>query len=327
MDQLSDQFICFLFPGDHAEREFLMVFRSSCCIETGQKSPEPEFRIEFEGLRRIKISDARLFPIDADVAVCLNGHKKQAQPCLVLVFGKVLFQRGLFDLIQMAVYPVHTSIVNDQLRRGLLSDFGYARHVVGAVPHERFYVDEGGGCDLIGLQYVCRVIVFDHSLALSGLGDPDAGVFRGDLQKIAVTRYDGDFHPRLFTSSGECAEDIVRLQSRLFPDLHAHGLQDFFDQGNLLAQFLRHGFSRPFIFLICLMAERRRVYVKRHRQIIRFFLIQDLEQNVQKPVYSACVYSGGICEVRHPVKGPVQNTVPVHQHQLFSIHYLQSSLS
>ena len=151
-------------------------------------------------------------------------------------------------------------------------------------------------------------------------------MFRGDLQKIAVTRYDGDFHPRLFTSSGECAEDIVRLQSRLFPDLHAHGLQDFFDQGDLLAQFFRHRFARPLIFRISLMAEGGSVYVESHRQIIRLFLIQDLEEYIQKPVYSACVNTCSVREVRHPVKGPVQNTVTVHKHQLFSIHDLWSSL-
>ena len=90
-------------------------------------------------------------------------------------------------------------------------------------------------------------------------------MIRRDLQKVPVARYKGDFHPFGFSPSCECAENIVRFQPRLLPDLHAHGLEDFFDQGDLFAKFLRHRFPCPFIFLVGLVAERRRMDVKGHR--------------------------------------------------------------
>ena len=68
------------------------------------------------------------------------------------------------------------------------------------------------------------------------------------------------------------------------------------------------------------MAEGRRVNIESNGQVIRFFLVQDLKQDIQKTEYCTRVNAGRICEIGHPVKCPVQNTVSVYQYQLFFIH-------
>ena len=57
--------------------------------------------------------------------------------------------------------------------------------------------------------------------------------------------------------------------------------------------------------------------IKSHGQIIRLQLIDLAEKNIQKAIYSSRVDALRISQIRHSVKCPIQNTVPVDQQQLF----------
>ncbi len=54
------------------------------------------------------------------------------------------------------------------------------------------------------------------------------------------------------------------------------------------------------------------MHVKGHRQIIRMFLLQDLEHNVQKTKDRIGMQPFGVAQIRHAVKGSVQYAVSVN---------------
>ena len=220
----------------------------------------------------------------------------------------------------MGVDAVYTSVIHDELGRRLLSHFRNTGDVVGAVAHERFDINKCLRRYTVFFEDILRVIVFCQSLSLFGLGDPDADVIRRALKKVPVARHKCNLHAFFLTAPCKRAQDIIRLQARLFPYLYAHGLKDLLDQRDLFPQFGRHRLARPLVLLVDLMAESWRVDIKRHSEIVCLLLVEYLEQYIQKPEYRACMNPGRVREVRHSVKRPVQNTVPVHEHKLLFTH-------
>ena len=87
----------------------------------------------------------------------------------------------------MSIDAVHAAVVHDQLSRCLLSDFGNTGHIIRAVAHKCLDMDESFRSHLIRFQDIVCIIILYDGLPLSGLGDPDAGVLRGDLQKVSVS--------------------------------------------------------------------------------------------------------------------------------------------
>ena len=57
--------------------------------------------------------------------------------------------------------------------------------------------------------------------------------------------------------------------------------------------------------------------VKRHCQMICLLLLQNLKHNIQKPIHCIGMKPLIVCQLRHSIKCPVQNTVSVNQYQLF----------
>ena len=64
------------------------------------------------------------------------------------------------------------------------------------------------------------------------------------------------------------------------------------------------------------------VHIKSNCQVIRFLLIKDLKQDIQKSENRSGVQSCRVGQIRHPVKCSVQNTVPVYEHKFFTLHPL-----
>ena len=87
----------------------------------------------------------------------------------------------------MLIYAVHTAVIHDQLSSRLLTDFRYSGYIVGAVAHKRFHIDKSPGSYPVFFQHICGMVILYYSLALSGLGDPDTGLIRGDLQEVPVS--------------------------------------------------------------------------------------------------------------------------------------------
>ena len=272
--------LCASLVGDHSVGQFFASALSGLYIKPGEQRAEVQLRKEFKRFRRIEISDAGLLPVHLNIAVRLDRHEKETEPCQVFVFTELFSQRRLFDLLDMFVDAVHAPVIHDQLCGRLLSDPRHAGHIVRAVPHQGFHIDKRFGSHLVAVQYVRGVVILYDGLALLRLGDPDADAVRGDLQQVSVSRQKRHFHAFRFPALCQCSQYVVGLQSRLLADLYAHGLQDFFDQGDLLPELFGHGLSRPLVFLVSLMPEGWRMHVKSDGQIVRLLLVQNLKKNI-----------------------------------------------
>ncbi len=225
----------------------------------------------------------------------------------------------LFDLIHMGIGSLNITICSNQRRRPFFTDSRNARNIVGGIPHQRFQFNDLRRSHLIYGFYICRMIILDLRDALPGLRHPDQDPVRGDLQKIPVSRHNNRIQPFCLALSRHRPKQVIRLIALLHQKRNSHGGNQFLQNGNLLPKFIRHPFSRPFIGLIHLMPERRRTQVKCHHQIIRFFLIQDPEHNIQKAIDSIRMKPFCIRQIRHSVKCPVYYAVAVNQHH-FSTH-------
>ena len=105
----------------------------------------------------------------------------------------------------------------------LLPDSGHAGDVVGGVPHQGLHVDKLKRRHPIQGFHILRVIVLHRGRTLLRLGDPNADVFRRQLQKIAVARNHGNLPAHLLALFGHRAQDVVRLKAGQLTDGHLHG--------------------------------------------------------------------------------------------------------
>ena len=199
-----------------------MVACSRCRVESGKQGSEIQLGKEMKRIRGIEISDSGILPVRLYAAVCLDRHQNEAQSRKVFVLGKIFPQGGFFDLVKVGIDTVHAAVVHDQLCRCLFTDFGNTGNIVRAVAHERLDMDESFRSHLIRFQDIIGIIVLYDSLPLSGLGDPDAGVLRGDLQKVSVSRQKRDFHSLGFPAPCQSPENVIRFKACLFADLDSH---------------------------------------------------------------------------------------------------------
>ena len=125
------------------------------------------------------------------------------------------------------------------------------------------------------------------------------------LQKIPVSRHQRDLQAVGLRFFCKRSQNVVRLQPLALHYDHLHGAQHVLHHRNLLPQLLRHGFSRPLVGLVHLMPEGGGVYVKRHRKILRFFLLQYSEHDIQESIHRIGVQSSCIAQIRHSVERPV----------------------
>ncbi len=63
------------------------------------------------------------------------------------------------------------------------------------------------------------------------------------------------------------------------------------------------------------MPERRSLDIKCHEQMCRRLFFDHFDENIQKTINGVRMESFLICQVRHPVKRPVYNTVSVDQYK------------
>ena len=218
----------------------------------------------------------------------------------------------------MRIDIVQGAEAHHQLLRRLRSYLRHAGDIIGGIAHERLEIHELLRRHLPLPYHILRIIILCLRPAAFCFWDPDLNMLPGDLQKIPVAGNQGHLHAVLFRTLCQGSQDIVRLQPRLLHGTDPHCGKHLFHHGHLLPQFLRHGFPRSLILRIQFMPEGRRVHVKGHGKIARFFLLQDLEQDVQKAVNRIGMKPLGIAQVRHAVECPVQDAVPVDQYKLFA---------
>ena len=198
----------------------------------------------------------------------------------IIVLFQIGFRTFWCDFFQMCIGVFNTLVSNDQIRSSLLSDTRNTRNIVGTVTHQSLHIDKFLWCNLITFHYISCIIIFNLRTGSFCLRNPDFYFFRSKLQQITVTGNNTDIHALYFCHTCNRSKQIICLIPRHFHDFDAHGLQNFLHDRHLLPQFLSHRFSRSFIGVKHLMAERRLASVKSHCQIIRFLLIQNLEHNI-----------------------------------------------
>ena len=177
----------------------------------------------------------------------------------------------------MGMHLFNAPILCNQCSRSLFPNTGNSRNIIRRIPHQRLDVNKFLRCHLIACFYILFQIVLDFRSGLFCLWYPDFYMFCCKLQKITVTGNHGNLHA--FPLPGECkrSKQIVCLIPFFFHNADTHGSQHFFHQRNLFTQRIVHRSPCSLVAFKHFVAERRRMYVKRNRQIIRLFLFQNLK--------------------------------------------------
>ena len=182
------------------------------------------------------------------------------------------------NLFHMGVGILNASILNNQIGSGLFPNSWHTRNIIRRISHQRFQLNDLQRCHLIAVDHILRMIVFRLRDSALRLGKADSDMLCRKLQKIPVAGEHRYLHALFFTALRHSSQKIVRLQACLFHGLNPHGMQHILQDRHLLMQLFRHRLSRPFISVVQLMAEGRRLYIEGHRQIVRLFLIQHLKK-------------------------------------------------
>ena len=199
-----------------------------------------------------------------------------------------------------------------QLRGRLFPDLWHARNIIRRISHQSLQINKLLRRNLIPRFHIPGIVVLHFCPAAFGLGNPNLNMLRCNLQKVPVPGNKSHFHAFPFGPRRQRSEDIVGLQPGLLHNTDAHRLKHLFHDRNLLPQLLRHRFSCSFIFLINFMPKGRRMHIKSHGQIIRFFLFQNLEHNVQKTMNRIRMKSLAVGQIGHAVKSSVQDAVSIY---------------
>ncbi len=264
------------------------------------------------GFRGIISLGPGLLIVQLQVTVRPDGGQLLAQIGQFPVLGQ-RFPDALFaHLLQMRIKIVNGTELGHQGNGCLFSHLGHPGNIVGGISHQRLQFNKLLRRHLVQGFHILRVIVLNLRPPHPGLGNPDFDTLRGNLQQIPVPGYQGHLHPPSLRLFGQSPQNIVRLQARLFHNGDFHGLKHFLHHRYLLPQFLRHGLAGALVRLIHLMAEGGRMHVKGHRQIIRMFLLQDLEHYIQKAKDRVGMQPFCVAQIRHAVKGSVQYAVSVN---------------
>ena len=302
-------------------RHFLKMILHRIGIGLHIKPAEQIFELQpleiVVGFLCVRIAEPGLLQIKTDLSPGIDGGQRLAHARLVPVLLQILAGPGGLNLRRMGIGIFNGAVFLDDLGGGLFPHPRHPRDIIRSVSHERLHVNKFRGSHSVSFLHIRGIVIRHLGSALLCPGNPDLHMLRGKLQCIPVSGNDGHLHPLFLAGSGNGPQQVVRLQPGLLHDLDLHSLQHFLDHRNLLPQFFRHGLSRPFVVRVHLMPKGWRVDVKGDRQIFRFFLVQDLEQDIQKPEDGVGVQPFRVGQVRHPVKCPVQNTVSVNQNNFF----------
>ena len=191
-------------------------------------------------------------------------------------FQSLLCPVGL-NLLHMPVGILDASELDDEVRGGLLSDPRHAGNIVRRIPHQSLQLDDLKGRHLIPIDDVLSVVVLCLRHTALALRNPDPDMLSGKLQKIPITGQHRHLQPSGLAALRHGTQQIVRLQSRLFHGLDAHGMEHVLQHRHLLMELRRHGLSGPLVSLVHFMPKSRCLHIKSHRQIVRLFLVQHLK--------------------------------------------------
>ncbi len=142
-----------------------------------------------------------------DRHVVAKGHELAGGQRVLAVHRELFLQRFALDAVEVLVDAIEASVVLEELGCRLLPHRGHARHVVGAVAHQREQVaylirlDAELLTGLLGAEYlVSHRVVHDDVRA-------------DELEQVLVGADDHDSEPLFAGLRHQCRDDVIRLQA------------------------------------------------------------------------------------------------------------------
>ena len=247
-----------------------------------------------------------------------DGGQIVAHPGVRLALGELADGGGLgVDVWQPVVNDVDGGILLDEGHGGLFAHALHAGDVVRSVPHEGLQVDDVDGVEAVLLPEGVWGHIFRGGLAHAGGDQLDGGVPVDELEGVLVA---GDHHggaAALTVDPGHGAQQVVGLPALQLVPADVHGVQHLFQHRHLGGQLLGHALALGLVALVDQMAEGGGLQIEGHGQPLGLFLVQQLEENVQKAengVGGQPVPGGQV--LAHAVKGAVDDGVAVDDHEL-----------
>ena len=233
-------------------------------------------------------------------------------PSLGELFAHRRFQ---VQVVQLFVDFRNGAVLLDEALGGLLADALHAGDLVGGVPPQTLQVDHFDGLEAVLLLKGRRGHLLHGGLSAAGGDQVHGGVVGDQLKGIPVAGDDDAIPALLLTGTGDGAQQVVRLPAVQLVGGDAHGGQNFLQDRHLHGQLLRHGMALGLVALVGQVAEGGGFPVEGHAEGVRLFVVGELLQNVQEAEEGVGVQPIPSGEQAHPIKGTVDDRVPVQYHQ------------
>ncbi len=252
--------------------------------------------------------------------VAANGRQIIGQHRHIAPFRQLTQSRRLEgERVQVFVNLRQRPAAPHQIERRFFTDARHAGDVVGSVAHQRLEVDDSDGFKAVFPVKAFGRHFAGRRLPHAGRHQLDAHLVGDELQAVAVACDDNGFPPGLGRFFRHSADKIVGFPPGQLAAGDAQSVQRFFEQRQLRGQLVGHPLALRLVARVLLVPEGRLPAVKGDAQRVGRFIGQQLEQNVEKPVYGVGrrAVRGG--QRLHAVKGAVYQAVAVEHHQLHGL--------
>ncbi len=222
---------------------------------------------------------------------------------------------SLLVFLQLLEKAFQRSEIHNEIRRRLLADAADARDVVGRIAAQALVVRQQFRPEAEALAHA--VLVIYYSVFYSLLQRIDAHLFSGnELQGIHVAGSDDDVDRRIVLRLlDDGAEHVVRLESRERVERYGKRRDEILRPDDLRDESLVDLLAGPFVFLICLMAVRRRRKIVRRDDVVRLDVRHYFQNHRGKSVQRARRLAGLGNEIRQRMVRAVDDRVRVEQDQ------------
>ena len=171
-------------------------------------------------------------------------------------------------------------MLGDELRGGLLSHAGYAGNVVRRIALERFEIDH-----LIRAQPVAlpdHLFVVDDGVLKTLARRHQLDPRRHELKRIEIARHDDRLESLRFGLPRQCADHVVRLESRERVHGDAERLEQLLAALELWPQLVGPRLPRGLVRRLHLAPEGRNRQVEGSRDVLRGHLLEGFQEDRRK---------------------------------------------
>ena len=224
-----------------------------------------------------------------------------------------LLQLAFFLLCAFRQRVFQRAIAGNEPDGGFFANAGDAGQIVARVAHQALDIDQAFRRNAIGFLDIFGRHAHDVRRAAARIQDGNA--LARELKRVPVSGHEHANVARLGNAAGNGAEHIVGLITVHRKNGHAHGLQNFAQDGKLHAQILGRGRAARLIIGVLRVPERRPVRIEGHGKVFRLLVAQRAQQHGKKAEYRVGGRSIGIHGGQR-VKRAVRDAVAIQQNQL-----------